>query len=279
MTLGALRFITYLAPSLPLELFEVVATYAGRKLGVATSLVSDATRSGPEPGVPDPFSLDEADVGFLCAPTLIELSRRDPPPVRLVEAAFAFDDPRAAGRPVYFSDVIVRSDAPARGLADLRGKTWTFNDPSSLSGYWSVLEELTRTGEDRRFFAALERSGSHLESIQRVADGRADAAAIDSNVLRRELSRDPSLAGRVRVMESWGPFPVQPIVVRAGVPEVVQASLRAALLAIGDDVDAGPELRALGVGRMAPTSTRLYEDQASVLERCGAFALWSAAAR
>ena len=271
MTRPQLRFITWLAPSLPLELFELVTAYCGSRLGVATSLATESARSGPEPGVPDPFSLDQADVGFLCAPSSIELRRRQPPPVRLVGAAFAFDDPRAAGQPVYFSDVIVASRAPARALGDLRGKAWTFNDPGSLSGYWSVFEELAAAGEDPRFFAALERSGSHLESIQRVADGRADAAAIDSNVLRRELVLDPSLAGRIRVIESWGPFPVQPIVVRAGVPESLEAELCAALLAIGDDPEAGPALRALGVDRLAPTSARLYAEQSAILERCGAF--------
>ncbi len=34
-----------------------------------------------------------------------------------------------------------------------------------------------------------------------------DAAAIDSNVLRIKLKSSPELGKRLRVIESWGPFP------------------------------------------------------------------------
>ena len=55
----------------------------------------------------------EADVGFMCAPGYLWLAERTPPSVELVGAACVFDDPRNAGRPVYFSDLIVPEDSPA----------------------------------------------------------------------------------------------------------------------------------------------------------------------
>src|SRR5262245_53367036 len=95
----ALRFITYLAPSLPESLFPLVARLVGERLGIATSVVVDLRRSGPARGGDDPFSTQEVDVGFLCAPPFLWLRDRQPPAVELIGAGFAFDDPRNGGAP------------------------------------------------------------------------------------------------------------------------------------------------------------------------------------
>src|SRR5438093_8363174 len=86
----ALRLITYLAPSLPVALFEAVARHLGAALGMAASLRVDARASAPPPGEPDPFSRGEADVGFLCAPGYLELLAHTPPAVALLGAAPVF---------------------------------------------------------------------------------------------------------------------------------------------------------------------------------------------
>jgi ABC-type phosphate/phosphonate transport system substrate-binding protein len=64
-----------------------------------------------------------------------------------------------------------------------------------------------------------------------IARGEVDAAAIDSNVLGVLARRDPAAAARVRVVDSFGPFPVQPVVARRGLPADLVATVRAALLA------------------------------------------------
>jgi hypothetical protein len=71
-----LRFVTYLAPTLPLER---IASRVGDELGVETTLMSDARSSGPQRDGRDPFSAGEADVGFLCAPPMLWLRERNPP--------------------------------------------------------------------------------------------------------------------------------------------------------------------------------------------------------
>jgi ABC-type phosphate/phosphonate transport system substrate-binding protein len=124
-------------------------------------------------------------------------------------------DPRALGRPVYFSDVV------ARAPIDLRTARWSLNDPASLSGYRSVI--------DAYGVSVLERaivSGSHLASLDLVAVGVADAAAIDSNVLRFFPRPD------LRVLATLGPFPIQPLVARNDLPGI--ADIRAAVLSLGD---------------------------------------------
>lgn len=222
--MSSLRFITYLAPALPEALFALVARLVGERLGVATSVVADLRTSGPERGGDDPFTRGEADVGFLCAPPFLWLRDRRPPAVELVGAAWVFDDPRAGGAPVYFSDVIVAASCPARVFADLHGGVWAYNDVCSLSGFHCLMRRIDRFGGGR-FFRAMRASGAHHTSIDWVARGIADAAAIDSNGLRLAFASDPTLCERVRVLESWGPHPIQPIVTRADLPLAVRRAI------------------------------------------------------
>src|SRR5262249_44571445 len=153
-----------------------------------------------------------------------------PPSVELVEAAPVFDDPRCAGRPVYFAEVIVPRGSSARSLAELRGARWVYNDPCSLSGYFSVLARVAELGLEPEHFASATALGSHHAPLAAIARGAADVAAIDSNTLL--LARSRGLAGRVRVLESLGPYPVQPVVVRAGLDREVRRALAPALLAM-----------------------------------------------
>lgn len=251
-----LRFLTYLAPSLPYGYFEAVVRHVGARLGVETSLSMDARTSGPLARGPDPFSAGLADVGFLCSPSFLWLRERTPPPVEIVPAAPLFADPRARGEPVYFSDVIVRRASDlARGSrphASFGGLSWAYNDCCSLSGYRNILREV---GPVR---GALRPSGSHLNSIRLVLDGVVDAAAIDSNVLRLRLECEPGLADRIRIVDTWGPYPIQPVVARRALDPALRAHIAAALLDLASDPAARASVRVFGALGFAPTSEGRY---------------------
>src|SRR5215472_10239630 len=147
------------------------------------------------------------DVAFVCSP----------PPIWLggaVEAIAApvLSDPRYGNRPLYSSEVVVRAGRAHGSLADLRGARWAYNDPSSWSGYWTTL---TRVG-DWSYFGEAVPAGSHERALRMVASGEVDGSAIDAHVLAIELRRHPELSGQVRVIETLGAAPIQPVVVRAG---------------------------------------------------------------
>lgn len=262
-----LRLVTYLAPGLPLALFEAVAAHLARELGVATHLSSDATRSAPEPGGPDPFRAGQADVGFLCAPGYLWLAALHPPAVELVPAAFVFDDPRCRGRPVYFADLVVTRGLRASSLADLRGRRWVYNDPCSLSGYFSVLAALEGLGAGPDFFRSVRAVGSHHAALRAVERGEADCAAIDSNTLLSEHRR--GAAQGVRVLESLGPYPVQPVVVRAGLARARKQAIADALLGMHDSAPGRGALARSGVTRFAPITPADYEPERALLACAG----------
>ena len=263
-----LRFVTYLAPGLPLAYFQGVAGEVAHVLGCDAVLRSITDASAPLPGERDPFSSREADVGFLCAPGYFWLATRDPSPVELVAAAPVFTDPRALGRPVYFADVIVARASEARSFADLSGARWISNDPGSLSGHFCVHEKLASSARGVDFFRDVSFSGSHAASIAAVREGSADAAAIDSNVLALAASSDPSLRNAVRVLESWGPFPIQPIVVRAELPGERKREIAAAFRALAERGAARAALEAAGVVGFVETSDADYAAERARFERC-----------
>ena len=220
--------------------------------------------SGPLRGGEDLFSKGEADVGFMCAPSFFWLRELKVPPVELLPAAPVFEDVRTNGQPVYFSEVVVRRESPARSFLDLRGCSWSYNDPCSLSGYYNWIKKLAEMGEDSSFFGQVVCSGSHLNSMEMIARGKLGAAAIDSNVLKIKLKSSPELCAHLQVLESWGPFPIQPVVLRSGLPPEIKERLRAILLTVGADPHASLTLAEFGLERFAPVTYEHYapEEQA-----------------
>jgi len=254
-----IRFVTYLSPSIPRTVFEALADHVRRATGCGrVSLRLETRASGPEKGNEGIFASGEADVGFMCAPSYVWLRELRPPPVELLGVAPVFEDERNLGKPDYFCDVVVRADRQIRSFAGLRGGSWLYNDACSLSGYFSLLNKLAESGADESFFGSVSCSGSHLNSIEAVLRGDADAAAIDSNVLRIRLREVPDLREKLRIIETWGPFPIQPVVVRTTLRPVLKEHLRAAFLTTEEDENTRRILKRYGLSRFVAVGGRDY---------------------
>jgi phosphonate transport system substrate-binding protein len=243
-----IRFVTYLSPSIPQALFEALADHVQRALGHGRVSLRVETRvSGPQKGGQCSSFGEVADVAFMCAPSFVWLRELRPPPVELLGVLPVFDDERNVGKPVYFCDVVVRKDGPIQAFSELEGGSWAYNDSCSLSGYYSLLNKLAEVDADERFFGRVFCSGSHLNSIESVVRADADAAAIDSNVLRIQLREEPDLREKLRVIESWGPFPIQPVVVNSALPPRLKQRLRAAFLTTEEDARTHHVLKEFGL--------------------------------
>jgi len=260
-----LRALTYLAPGVPLELFELVCEHLGRRLSREVRLESESRSSGPMHGERDPFAEGGADIGFLCSPSYLYLSSRPEPSVALVPAAFVFRDERAGGRAVYFSEATVRADHPARCFADLEGTVWGYNDDCSLSGYFAALQKLAELGCEGGFFGRRVHTGSHHASIEALLAGTIDCAAIDSTVLTRLSRERPDVHARLRVVDSWGPFPVPPIVARRALGAELVGRIAGALLELGSEPGQAQRLARHGFERCAPTDESAYAEERRAL--------------
>jgi phosphonate transport system substrate-binding protein len=245
-----LRIATFLAPNM-VPVYEFVVDALGRELGCRTELVVGASF--------DQFRIGEIDAGFICGLPYVQLVRQAPAPVELLAAPVLRGD-RYAGRPIYFSDVIVRRGSPVRTFADLRGRSWAYNDPDSHSGYNLTRHHLVTLGETRGFFSRVVEAGFHQRAMRMVAAGEVDAAAIDSQVLAIEIRDRPDLADELRVIEILGPSTIQPVVAARHLPAEAKAALRAALLQMGDDPAARKALARGFVERFVPVTDGDYDD-------------------
>jgi ABC-type phosphate/phosphonate transport system substrate-binding protein len=199
----------------------------------------------------------EAHIGFICGlPYVRKVDRRKP----LVEllAAPVMQRPRYDGRPIYFSDVVVRADSPLRGFADLCGASWAYNEPGSQSGYNLTRFYLASLGERSGYFGNAVESGSHQSSIEMVMDGLVDASAIDSTVLELELELRPQLAAVMRVIHTLGPSPAPPAVVSTKVPTELRRKLRRMLLTMHNDPCGERILGRAGIARFTSVSDADY---------------------
>jgi phosphonate transport system substrate-binding protein len=172
---------------------------------------------------------------------------------------------RYGGRPVYYSDVIVRRDSPITCLEELRGRSWAYNEPASHSGHTVTLHALVRMGAGPGFFARVVEAGYHQRAIRLVHAGAVDAAAIDSQVLAVELRDHPGLAAGLRVVGSFGPSTIQPVVAASRLPGRLKDQVRELLVALGEDPTARPLLAHGLIDRFAPVDDAAYHDIRAML--------------
>lgn len=220
-----IRLATFLSPAARIA-YRGAADYLEAMLGIPVVLVDGTSFQQ--------FADGTVDAGFICGLPYVQLTRDHPSPVELL-AAPVLRGERYGSAPIYFSDVIVRADSPFRTFDDLRGRSWSYNDVDSHSGYNITRYHLIELGETGGFFGNVVEAGAHHRSIKLVADGVVDASAIDSQVLALLLANDPELATRIRVIEVLGPSPIQPVVAATRLPADLKTALRVALLAMDSD--------------------------------------------
>jgi phosphonate transport system substrate-binding protein len=215
--------------------------------------------------------LDAGDihVAFICGLPYSEKHDRPERPVELLGAP-VMAGARYGGRPVYFTDVVVRHDSPARSFADLRGTVWAYNDDGSNSGYVMPRDHLLRLGEAGGYFARTVASGSHQRSIEKLLAGEVDASGIDSTVLELECHQRPGLAAALRTVESIGPCPIPPVVVGRRLPEAAKRRLREALLAMHGEPEGRAILAGGLVARFVPVQDADYDPIREMVRRAAA---------
>jgi len=263
-----LRMRTYLTPSIPEGLYQLIARYLEEKLGIKTELSIETHHSGPERGKPDPFSENEIDLCFCCSPPYIWLTQLNPSPIELLSVAPVFVDQRNGGKPVYFSDVIVKADSTVKTFDQLRGGSWCYNDPESLSGYFCTLQKLVTMGELTTFFSKVVDAGDHLSSIQKIANGQISASAIDSVVLALAFKKHPELAKQIKSIEFWGPSPIQPIVVAKRLSANLKQAIADALGTMHNDPAYKHQLQEFMVVRFTPIAESDFDQERALLKAC-----------
>lgn len=239
-----LRLITYLVPSIPVELFETIAGYLEHALKRESVLLYESRFNGPMKDRVDLFKANIADIGFITSESYQQLVKEDNKNWELLPVGGVYfhgtkcDDKGekciyTKGATLgYYADIIIHQSSKNRikDFADLRGMNWATSNSFSNSGHFTMLKTLREHGENSSFFGSALNSGSHLNSIHMVATRQADVASVDSNVLGYALAKNSSLNNDIYIYDSIGPLPSYPIMVRASMSAEEKKAIGDALL-------------------------------------------------
>lgn len=179
------------------------------------------------------------------------------------------DDSGAEG---YFSVIVVRTDSPARSLADLRGRSLAWADPNSASGFAFPSFYLRKEGVDiERFFSRTGFAGNHETAVLAVINGSYDAAATFwTNERRGNVARMVEKGmipdGAVRNVWRTPLIPNSPFVTRTDLPQPLQQAFRDALLTMHEADPAALRALASTTPQLAPARHEDYLDVITVTE-------------
>lgn len=248
-----------MSPGFPRSLFTTLARLVDAEVSF------DETQSGPAPGS-DPFKSGDADLGWVCSTSFVDLAANgDDPSVSLVGVAWVPDDPDAHGRPVYFGDVVTLPDSGIETFEDLEGATMGCNDEVSLSGYYSLDFALDDRGLAPTYVDRVL-TGGHHASLDQLLAGQLDAAVIDS-VVRRTRARDDEAVASLRVIERLGPWPVQPLVARVGLPADAVDEVRQRILDAANSPEIKAELNKAGLVGLIEVDADHYSPVRQAMDR------------
>jgi hypothetical protein len=120
--MNRLRFGTYLARNM-LPVYQAITEKLGRRLGIEAELVVETDCES--------CAKDKNEVCFVCSLPCVEFERQGISPA-VPSAAPVLAGERYAGRPIYFSDVIVHRRSPFLSFLDLRGRSRANLEPGSI---------------------------------------------------------------------------------------------------------------------------------------------------
>ena len=174
------------------------------------------------------WARDDLGCAMMCG---LPYSQRNPRPT-LVAAPIP-SPARYGGRPVYFTDIAVRADAPYRTLEDTFGGVVGFTLPDSMSGHVALRRHLASHGSNlyRKAVGGLLNARQVIEALE---ERRIDVGPVDSyyyDLLKKDA---PEFAAKVRIIDSTRAAPIPPLVATATLSTDTLERLRASLLAAGE---------------------------------------------
>lgn len=171
------------------------------------------------------------------------------------------------GKFYYQVKVLVPANSPAKGLADLKGKTVAVSALSSNSGAKAPLVMLSEEGKlNLRTDLTLKLTGRYETALAAVVGGKADATFIASDLLARELARaepteEEKARGRVKVTEDQykvihtsGDYPKLCFGVSHTLPQPLVEKVKAGFASFKFDGPVGEKYRADGVTQFLPVN-------------------------
>ncbi len=243
-----------ISPEETLSVYQELMDYIAKKLGRPVEMKQRRTYQE----VNDMLGTGKLDAAILCSGTYVHAKRQYG--VELLAV------PVINGTPTYRSYIIVPSSSTAASLEELHRKRFAFTDPLSTSGYLYPVYTLVSQGRQAAtFFAKTLFTYSHDNSIEAVAEGVVDGAAVDSLIYDYLQGTNATLVARTRVIHRSPPFGAQPVAAPKNLDQATKRALRDLFLGLDQDPGGREILKKLGVDRFIRGDDSLYDSIRTML--------------
>jgi phosphonate transport system substrate-binding protein len=237
-----------ISPKSTRKYYEDLLRVVGARLGESVVFLQRRTYAE----VNDLLRRKEVDLAFVCSGPYITGRREFGMELLAV--------PVVHGQKVYHSYILVGNDSSVERFGDLRGGRFAFTDPHSNTGCLVPRFMLARLGETpESFFEQTFFTGSHDNSIKAVAEGLADAGAVDSLIWEFLNAVDPTYTARTRIVEKSPPYGIPPVVVHPDLPAERKERLRKVFLQLHEDREASVLLGELRIERFGEGDDSMYD--------------------
>ncbi len=214
-----------ISPKETFKYYQAMLEYVGKKTGETVELVQRPTYADMD----ELLKTEEVKIAFICSGPYIK--DRAEFGVELLVAPVSY------GQPFYHAYIIAAKDSPIKSLAEMEGKSFAFTDPHSNTGClaptFMVGSRFNKTPE--KFFSRVLYSKQHDKSIEMVAKGLADGAAVDSLIYDYAVARNPVYTSQTKIVEKSPAYGIPPIVTTKGLDPAVKAKIKQAFLKMADD--------------------------------------------
>lgn len=227
--------------------YQDLFNYISSKIGIPIELVQRKTYSE----VNDLIESNDVDIAFICSRAY-------------VEGNYKFNlnllvTPIVQGEPYYNSYIIVPTDSNITSLSDLKGKTFAFTDPLSNSGKLSPEFLITQLGEiPSTFFRLTFFTYSHDKSIQAVAEGMVDAAAVDSLVWNYLNISNPEFVSNTKIINISPKYGIPPVVFSNNIDPLIREQIKNILLHLHETNNGKKILDNLRIDSFTEPDDQLY---------------------
>lgn len=191
----------------------------------ATGIPVEADVAKTYTGLVDAFKEKKAHIGFL--PGLIYVKLKEEldiiPVVGQVEN----------GKTTYKGYIIVGKDSGIKTIKDLKGKSFSFVNKLSTSGYLFPRLLLLDEGvtDLKEYFSKVEFTQDHLSSLISVHNGYVDGGVVSEFVFN---SQEAEKYGNVEIIMETAEIPIGCFAIKADVSQEKIEKIKKALLEIGD---------------------------------------------
>jgi len=167
--------------------------------------------------------------------------------------------PWVHGSLYYYGVIFTLKGNGINSIADLKGKSMAFVDPTSTSGYLYPYQYMKQHGVNPDRDLSNQMFASAQGVVPAVLNGSVSAGAIFAEGLKLSTKGDPQDYQKLKILATVGPIANGMLVARGNLDPVEIAQLRQALIDINTDPAGKEALKDLQVSRWEPADDSKFD--------------------